>query len=1047
MNNSIIQYLDQIQTNLNTGISKEHTHRPALVNLLKTLYPALNAVNEPKRIECGSPDLVILDKQAVPLGYIEAKDIGVLLDKALKTEQLKRYLESLHNLIVTDYLEFRWFVEGEYRPEMTVCLAEVNKACVLTPLPGAAFEQLLDTFIHTQVITLRSPEDLAARMAKIARLIRDSILKAYAQEKAGALHDQLTSFRKVLMDGLTVEQFADMYAQTVCYGLFAAKCSALGQPFSRIHAGHYVPKTNPFLRNLFSQIVGVELDERLVWVVDHLVMVLNHADIAAILADFGKRTRQEDPVVHFYETFLQHYDPNMREMRGVYYTPEPVVSYIVRSVDLLLKQDFKLRNGLADSSRLESGLHKVQILDPAVGTGTFLYTVFQRIFAKFRKNKGMWSSYVTEHLLPRVHGFELLMAPYTVAHMKLGLQLQEMGYEFDSEERLRIFLTNSLEDAFEKGSMPTLPFASWLVNEGQDASSVKQDSPVMVIVGNPPYSGHSANTGEWIVNLLKGIDDKGKVANYFQVDGQPLKERNPKWLNDDYVKFIRFAQWRINKTGYGVLGFVTNHGYLDNPTFRGMRQALMQDFDEIYILDLHGNSKKKEKCPDGSVDKNVFDIQQGVAIGIFVKHKSKQPVKVFHAELWGEREGKYAWLEGQDVKTTDWEELKPQSPFYLFIPQDITLLSEYEQYWKITDIMQVNSAGIVTARDNLTIHESPQSVMETVKDFVSLESEQARKKYQLGKDALDWKVYSAQEDIKNQEIDDSRIASILYRPFDKRYTYYTGKSQGFICRPRREVMQHMLAKENLALISARSNKSQNPDHFFCSSYIMETKCGESTTQSCLFPLYIYPTEKDEFLNGNGKKLKRKPNFAPNFIKDLENRLNLQFIYDGTGDQTKTIGPEDIFHYMYAIFHSPTYRQRYAEFLKIDFPRLPLTSDKTLFKQLAKLGKQLVAIHLMEADIDSDSSYPIEGDNLVDKVTYKNEKIYINKTQYFANVKENVWQFHIGGYQVCQKWLKDRKGRELNFDDCEHYLYILAALEQTIDLMAKIDATIPEFPLF
>jgi predicted helicase len=557
MDNPINQYLEQIQKNLQTGVAKELTHRAALENLLETLHPSINVVNEPKRIECGSPDLVILDPQAdnVPLGYIEAKDIGVSLDKSLKTEQLQRYLDSLHNLIFTDYLEFRWFVEGEYQAEMTVRLAEVDKAGALKPLPTAfaAFEELLDTFIHTQVITLRSPEDLAERMAKIARLIRGLILKAYQQEKTGALHNQFDSFRKILMDSLTVEQFADMYAQTMCYGLFAAKCSApLGQPFLRIHAGDYVPKTNPFLRNLFSQIVGVKLDERLVWAVEHLVVVLNHADIAAILADFGKRTRQEDPVVHFYETFLKHYDPSMREMRGVYYTPEPVVSYIVRSVDLLLKQQFKLRDGLADSSRLESGLHKVQILDPAVGTGTFLYAVFNRIFAKFRKNKGMWSSYVTEHLLPRVHGFELLMAPYTVAHMKLGLQLQDMGYKFDSDERLRIFLTNSLEDAFEKGSTPALPFAEWLVNEGRAANEVKQDSPVMVIIGNPPYSGHSANVGEWIINLLKGIDERNpfdQTANYFRVDGKPLKERNSKWLNDDYVKFIRFAQWRINTTG------------------------------------------------------------------------------------------------------------------------------------------------------------------------------------------------------------------------------------------------------------------------------------------------------------------------------------------------------------------------------------------------------------------------------------------------------------------------------------------------------------------
>ncbi|MEK8017936.1 MAG: type ISP restriction/modification enzyme, partial [Candidatus Parabeggiatoa sp.] len=779
MNTAINQYLNQIQINLNTGVAKEHTHRPALVNLLKTLFPTINAINEPKRIECGSPDLVILDTQAdnMPLGYIEAKDIGVSLESALKTEQLERYLDSLHNLILTDYLEFRWFVEG--KSQMTVRLAEVDKAGILNPLPAkfADFQRLLDIFIHAQVITIRHPEELAARMAKIARLMRSLIFNAYQQEKTGALHNQFESFRKVLMDSLTVETFADMYAQTVCYGLFAAKCSAFNQPFSRIHAGHYVPKTNPFLRNLFSQIVGIELDERLVWAVEHLVVVLNHADIAEILKDFGKQTRQEDAVVHFYETFLKHYDPTMREMRGVYYTPEPVVSYIVRSVDILLKQRFKLRDGLADNSRLKSGKHQVQILDPAVGTGTFLYAVFNHIFAKFMKNKGLWSTYVSEHLLPRVQGFELLMAPYTVAHIKLGLQLQEMGYQFDSDERLRIFLTNTLEEAFEKGSTPTLPFMEWLLNEGREASEVKRESPVMVIIGNPPYSGHSANVGGWIINLLKGLDERGaKIADYFQVDGKPLKERNSKWLNDDYVKFIRFAQWRIEQTGYGILGFITNHGYLDNPTFRGMRQALMQDFDEIYVLDLHGNSKKKEKSPDGSLDKNVFDIQQGVAISLFVKHQSKpKATKVFHAELWGKRESKYAWLEKQDVKTTHWEELKPTSPFYLFIPQDTTLRNEYEHYWKVTDMMPLHGVGMTTARDEFVIDHDKDALLTRIMAFrnAALSDDELHEKFNIRK-KKGWDIRKAWQMLQNIEEKEFEkyLTEVLYRPFEKRYIYY-----------------------------------------------------------------------------------------------------------------------------------------------------------------------------------------------------------------------------------------------------------------------------------
>ncbi|MDM8558975.1 type ISP restriction/modification enzyme [Candidatus Parabeggiatoa sp. HSG14] len=845
MNNPISQYLDQIQTLLNTGVANEHTHRPALVNLLKTLYPDLKAVNEPKRIACGSPDLVILNPEDVPLGYIEAKDIGVSLDKALKTEQLKRYLESLHNLIVTDYLEFRWFVEGEYRPEMTVRLAEVNKAGVLKPLPEAALEQLFTTFIETQVITLRSPEDLAARMAKIARLIRESILKAYDQEKTGVLHDQLASFRKVLMNSLTVEQFADMYAQTVCYGLFAAKCSASGQSFSRIHAGHYLPKTNPFLRNLFSQIVGVDLDERLVWAVDHLVTVLNHADIGAILENFGKRTRQEDPVVHFYETFLQHYDPSMREMRGVYYTPEPVVSYIVRSVDLLLKQQFKLRSGLADSSRLESGLHKVQILDPAVGTGTFLYAVFNRIFALFRKNKGMWSSYVSEHLLPRVHGFELLMAPYTVAHMKLGLQLQEMGYEFDSEERLRIFLINTLDESQE---FVDEKWARWLSEEANAAMAVKQESPVMVIMGNPPYSNFGMlNTGDWILDLLKDYK-------------KDLKEKKTN-LNDDFIKFIRFSQWRIERTGYGILGFVTNNTFIDGITHRRMRESLLESFDEIYILDLHGSVKKKEKCPDGSLDKNVFDIQQGVCIALFVKHsQSKNKLaKVNHADLWGARPAKYEYLYAEDVKETKWTVLEPKAPHFFFVPKDFATEQEYLNYSSIKEIFVSCGSGVKTERDRVSIHLTRQSIKTTVEEFKNLDEIKLRNKYNLVKDSRDWKVANAKNDVL-ENTEEELFKLILYKPFDIRYTWYSGKTRGFIGTPSYPTMQHMLSGENLGLLIGRTGQVISLDKWdisFCTNSIVEYNLYRRGG-NILFPLYIYPTEKDKFLNGNGEAKRGSP---------------------------------------------------------------------------------------------------------------------------------------------------------------------------------------------
>ena len=614
-----------------------------------------------------------------------------------------------------------------------------------------------------------------------------------------------------------------------------------------------------------------------------------------------------------------------------------------------------------------------------------------------------------------------------------------------------MFLTNTLDEAHGK---QTTMLSEWLSTESNEASKVKRDSPVMVILGNPPYSYVSMNNEKWISDL---------VRDYYQVDGMPLNERNPKGLQDDYVKFIRFAQWRIMQTGYGVLAFVTNHGYLDNPTFRGMRQSLLNDFDEIYILDLHGNSKKKETALDGSADKNVFDIQQGVAIGIFVKHRANTkgrcdfsrtvdiksatkvaPTKIYHAHLFGERKSKYQWLAEHDIKNTDWTTLKPQAPFYLFVPQNTELLPEYNRGWKITEMMPLNSAGLYTARDNLAIQKTPEKMLQIINDFAKLPVEEAREKYDLGDDSRDWKVEFAQKDLNSNNLDKTKILPISYRPFDTRFTFYTGKSRGFICMPRPNVMQHMILGENLGFVVARQCVG-NWRYIFVSKFISDfnlTGTAGSYGSGSIIPLYIYPTEKSGLFNLEHET--RKANFSPAFILDLESRLKLKFIDEDSGDFETTISALDVFHYMYAVFHSPTYRTRYAEFLKIDFPRLPLTNDKALFQKLASFGAELVAIHLMNADIENASCFDIEGDNVVEKIEFKDNKVFINKTQFFDNVSPDVWNFHIGGYQVCNKWLKDRKGRVLNYDDCKNYLYILAALEKTQVLMVKINETMPDF---
>src|SRR6266567_3502518 len=1061
-------YLKGIEKTLQSRNATEHSYRSNLKGLLETLFPDVTATNEPKRIKCGAPDYIITNKQT-PLGYIETKDIGIPLDQVERTAQMKRYLGSLANLILSDYVEFRWYVSGQLR--MTTRLAKVGANNKLIPETNGADQlaDLLQGFMLTHVPTVSNPKELATRMAALAQLTRNAIRLAFeSEEGGGSLHAQMEGFRQVLLPDLTYEQFSDMYAQTICYGLFAARCNAkLGASFTREHAAYQIPKTNPFLRKMFNYIAGPDLDERIVWVVDDLAELLNRSDMATILQDFGKHTRQEDPVVHFYETFLAQYDPKLRELRGVYYTPEPVVSYIVRSVDYLLKKDFGLADGLADATKLKVsssdgkyGLetHKVQILDPATGTGTFLYYVINQIHEMFKDNGGMWSSYVSQHLLPRLFGFEILMAPYAVAHLKLGLQLAETGYDFKDKERLRVYLTNTLEEEFEVGR---LPFAEWLVEEATAAGNVKYDAPVMVIIGNPPYSYESANTGKWISSLIR---------DYYQVDGQSLGERNPKGLQDDYVKFTRFAQWRIQRTGYGILAFITNHGYLDNPTFRGMRQSLMQTFNEIYVLDLHGNSKKKEHSPDGSKDENVFDIQQGVAIGIFIKHPQikMQTAVVHHAQLWGLREvyeqvpdgqkltgGKYHWLSENDLARTEWTVLNPQSPFYFFVPQDVTLLPEFERGYKITDIMQVYSVGIVTSRDHLAVHMSVQQAKNILSQFITLPAEIARQTLNLGEDSRDWQVALAQADLKQTNLADKSLIKMAYRPFDIRYTYYTGHSRGFHSMPRRAVMRHML-EDNIALLTSRMTKGEQFAHVQVTKYPSEKimMSPQTSNNSFHFPLYLYPdSTKPSLFNADDFSTApagRRPNLEPAFITDISKKVDLQFIQDGKGNLEQTFGPEDIFNYIYAVFYSPTYRARYADFLKTDFPHLPLTSNSDLFRELCQLGGRLIGLHLMEKCGSEMPTYPVDGNHLVEKVEYfaspnRQElgRVYINKTQYFLGISPEVWEFHVGGYQVCHKWLKDRKGRILSYEDIQHYQRIVAALAETVTLMEKVDEVIED----
>ena len=1040
------QYIDNINKRFKLGNATEHTFRGDLQQLLESLVPDIRATNEPKRQSCGAPDY-ILTKKEIPVGFIEAKDIGDKdLEGAKKTgnkEQFDRYKASLNNLIFTDYLDFHLYIDGIFITK--IALAEIQNGTIV-PLPKnfATFTNLIKDFASHVGQTIKSSKKLAEMMAGKARLLSDVIEKALTSDEANkedsTLKDQMNAFKQILIHDITPKGFADVYAQTISYGMFAARLHDPTLPtFSRQEAAELIPKSNPFLRKLFGYIAGPDIDDRIKWIVDSLVDIFLACNVEEILKNYGKSTKMEDPIIHFYETFLSEYDPKLRKARGVWYTPQPVVNFIVRAVDDILKTEFDLPQGLADNSKTkikvdlqgkktEQEVHKVQILDPATGTGTFLAEVVKHIHQKFEGQQGIWSNYVETHLLPRLNGFELLMASYAMAHLKLDLLLTETGYKPTTNQRFRVYLTNSLEEHHQDTG--TL-FANWLSTEANEANHIKRDTPVMCVIGNPPYSGISSNNGEWISKLIE---------DYKYVDGVHFNERKH-WLNDDYVKFLRYGQHFIEKNGSGVLAFINPHGFLDNPTFRGMRWHLLKTYDKIYTIDLHGNAKKKEKALDGSPDVNVFDIEQGVSINIFIKtgkKKNNELGKVFHYDLLGKRQLKYDFLIEKSLKTVDFKELKPEKPFLLFVDRNNEGVLEYNQGFGVNEIFTINSVGSVSANDGLNISFSKNEQKSKIHDLLSMEEHLWRLKYKRQKDARDWTYLSALNDALNNNENSSYIKT-SYRPFDIRWSLYTGNSRGLYSSPQPKVMRHLLKQDNLGLIIGRQGQAVGSMPWNL-SFITNTITDFNMYYrggGMLFPLYIYPETNGQ--QTIGQRTERTPNLNTEIVNKIAEKLGLTFTSEK--ETTKdTFAPLDILDYIYAVLHSPTYREKYKEFLKIDFPRVPYPKDKDTFWQLVKLGGEIREIHLLESSTVEKyiTQYPEDGDNVVVKPKYENGKVYINVTQYFDNVPQIAWDFYIGGYQPAQKWLKDRKERTLEFDDILHYQKIIVALTETDRLMKEID---------
>ena len=1078
--NNFNHYIQNLQKNIKHG--GERSHYSSLQSLIEGLEIGINTIVEEKGNQAGIPDLTIRKNDRV-VGYIEAKDININISKLdqKNEKQIKRYLESNigYNFILTNYLQFRWYVNGECEKIAELATLEQEEIILVDNLQP--IRELLQSFLNQKAKDINNYYDLAKEMAAYTKTIRNAIeLSLVIEDSNEELNRLKETFKKLLLLDIDNDKFADMYAQTIAYGLFTAKIGHAQNPgeftFNRTTASIYISDRIPFLKGLFDLVLGTNSVSKIHKSTENLIDLFNNIDMTNILENFGQETRTEDPVIHFYETFLAAYQASLRKSRGVYYTPEPVVNFIVRSVNELLVNEeiFDLEYGL--------GNRKVTILDPATGTGTFLYAVIKQIrdnVAKYGVDK--WNSFLRDaKLLNRLFGFELLMTPYTIAHLKLGLLLGDLGYKFAPQERLKVYLTNTLEEGIKQGDL--IPGITQIIaEESSQAAKVKTEISVTVVLGNPPYSVSSQNASKRkrILNqderYLADVEYTGSVWNRIYKTGKADKtitelthigellelykgrvrlegEKNIQPLDDDYIKFIRFAQYQIenNSQNAGIIGFITNHSYLNGLIHRGMREELLKYFDKLYIMDLHGNSLLKETTPDGNVDQNVFDIQQGVAILIAVREKSKpdygssayksrdgikEMAKVLYYDVWGSREEKYKFLESASLNNVDWIELQPTAPNYFFAPKNLDYEDEYKQYWLLKDIFTKYATGIETGKDLYLVSFEKKSLENIIKDLInpSISLVEIEQKYNI-KDTTGWPFSKKRTELTKSLFNSFNIKPYCYRPFDNRYIYF----DDFLRRPHKDIMLNLL-HENLTLMASRQQTEVGFYHIFISNNLGDCNALSlnSRERNYYFPLYTYPNTENEQTN---LFLEKTPNLSPKFLEAIKEKLG------------KTPTPEQIFYYAYAIFHSPTYRTRYAEFLKIDFPRLPLTSNENLFNELAIKGEELVNLHLMKLDILNNliTTYQVIGDNQVSEATYNSElqRVYINKQNYFTDIPPHIWEFKIGGYQVLDKWLKDRKNakRELSAEEIIHYQKIVIALTETLRLMQEIDIIIPGFPI-
>ena len=1021
------EYVEAVNEKYQTGshVARELSYRGILENFIKSF--GVTTVSEAEHIECGAPDITIYNQNQNVIGFIETKDIDNddLDGKRRNKDQFNRYKDALGNLIFTDYLDFHFYDGQEFLCEIRIGKL-VNDKIIYLPENEDRFLSFINKFTCAKPQKITSTAKLAEILAHKAQLIRKNIedLLQTDSEESRFFSKQIGIFKDVLIHDIDNQKFADIYAQTITYGLFVARMHDNSpETFSRMEAINLLPSTNPFLKEMFDLMVGTRMCDRLKWIVEDLVSVLGASDLRKVLKEYGAR---QDVVLHFYEDFLKAYDPKLRKNLGVFYTPKAVVNFIVRATDTILENDFGLIGGIANSDKVlydkkqvvlgketteKEEMYKVQILDPALGTGTFLAEVIEQVYAKFANRKAAWQSYVDDCLLERLNGFEYMMSPHTMAHIKLGNLLEETGWQnVGNKKRLNVYLTNSLEEGKVSDKQFSL-FEEAIAAESLKANQIKANCPVMCVIGNPPYNDKSSNKGKWILEKMNDYKDG-------------LNEQKTH-LEDDYMKFIRLGQYYVDKNKSGVLAYITNNGYLFGISQRIMRKKLLESFDNLYIINLHGSAKLKETKV--GVEENVFEIEQGVAISIFVKNtNSKKRGTVHYFDLYGTKQQKFDFLMKNSLQSIEWKVFTPEKDDYYFIPTNIRKAKES---FSIVSLFREHGTGIISSRDKLVVSVKESELIDKIETFTDSKYSDAEIKSMFKvKSTAHWNLSQTRTVLKNNNHKDF-VKNILYRPFDYRFIYYSAS----VVHRQREIMPHLL-KDNYALVIGHQGQAVGKQIWnlaFVADKLVDYNVYYRGGGD-VFPLYLYHNTD---LNGTN----RTPNLNNEIVEEFEKILGLKF--DSEKSSAEQFSPIDLLNYIYGVLYSPSYRIDNQEMLALNYPSIPYPKDRAEFEHFAKCGNQLRQLHLMQnVKVNTEwATMNTTGNNVVEKYDYKDGRVSINKVQYFENVPEEAWNFTIGGYQPAQQWLIDRKnGRPLDWQDMEHYQKIISALMETKRIMEEID---------